>query len=96
MAILALASAPFMLLMSRFMIKKQREYSQKTREMSSKLMTFEVEAFYNFDTIKSFGIAPHYSRLMRWWQGKFKDTPTTTSISPWPWSCSALPPSLAR
>lgn len=73
MAILALASAPFMLLMSRFMIKKQREYSQKTREMSSKLMTFEVEAFYNFDTIKSFGIAPHYSRLMRWWQGKFKD-----------------------
>lgn len=52
MAILALASAPFMLLMSRFMIKKQREYSQKTREMSSKLMTFEVEAFYNFDTIK--------------------------------------------
>lgn len=42
MAILALASAPFMLLMSRFMIKKQREYSQKTREMSSKLMTFEV------------------------------------------------------
>ena len=45
----------------------------KTREMSSKLMTFEVEAFYNFDTIKSFGIAPHYSRLMRWWQGKFKD-----------------------
>lgn len=55
MAILALASAPFMLLMSRFMIKKQREYSQKTREMSSKLMTFEVEAFYNFDTIKSFG-----------------------------------------
>ena len=41
--------------------------------MSSKLMTFEVEAFYNFDTIKSFGIAPLYSRKMRWWQGKFKD-----------------------
>ena len=73
MAFIALGSAPFMLLISRFLIKKQREYSKKVREMSSKLMTFEVEAFYNFDTIKSFGIAPYYSKKMRWWQGKFKD-----------------------
>lgn len=73
MAVLALGSAPLMLLMSRMMIKKQREYSKKVREMSSNLMTFEVETFYNFDTIKSFGIAPHYSKKMRWWQGKFKD-----------------------
>lgn len=73
MAVIALGSAPFMLLMSRFMIKKQRDYSKKVREMSSNLMTFEVETFYNFDTIKSFGIAPHYSKKMRWWQGKFRD-----------------------
>lgn len=73
MAVIALASAPFMLLMSRFIIKKQREYSKKVREMSSNLMTFEVEAFYNFDTIKSFGIAPYYSKKMRWWQEKFKE-----------------------
>ena len=50
MAILALATAPFMLLMSRFLIKKQREHNKKVREMSSKLMTFEVETFYNIDT----------------------------------------------
>lgn len=73
MALIAFASAPFMLLMSRVLIKKQREYNMKVREMSSKLMTFEVEAFYNFDTIKSFGIAPYYSKKMRWWQRKFKD-----------------------
>ena len=73
MAVIALASEPFMLIMSRFMIKKQRDYSKKVREMSSKLMTFEVEAIYNFDTIKSFGIAPLYSKKMRWWQKKFKD-----------------------
>lgn len=73
MAILAFASAPFMLIMSRVVIKKQREYGKKAREMSSKLMTFEVEAFYNFDTIKSFGIAPFYSKKMRWWQDRFKD-----------------------
>ena len=36
-------------------------------------MTFEVEAFYNFDTIKSFGVAPCYSRKMRWWQRKYRD-----------------------
>lgn len=73
MSIIALGSAPFMLLISRFMIKKQRDYSKKVREMSSDLMTFEVEAFYNFDTIKSFGVAPHYSKKMRWWQKKFRD-----------------------
>lgn len=73
MAVIAFASAPFMLLMSRFLIKKQREYNKKVREMSSKLMTFEVETFYNMDTIKSFGVAPYYGEKMRWWQKKFKD-----------------------
>lgn len=77
MALIALGSAPLMLLLSRFVIQKQREYSKKVREMSSKLMTFEVETFYNIDTIKSFGIAPHYSQKLRWWQGQFKDTSLT-------------------
>lgn len=72
MAVIALASAPFLLFMSQFMIQRQREYSKKAREMSSKMMTFEVETFYNFDTIKSFGIASHYSKKLRWWQEKFK------------------------
>lgn len=73
MAVIAFASAPFLFLSSRFIIKKQREYGKKVREMSSDLMTFEVETFYNFDTIKSFGVASHYSKKMRWWQKKFKD-----------------------
>ena len=73
MALIALGSAPFMLLISKFLIKKQREYSKKVKEMNSQLMSFEVETFYNFDTIKSFGIAPYYSKKLRWWQGKFKD-----------------------
>ena len=73
MSLIAFASAPVMLLMSKFLIKKQREYGQKVKEMSSNLMTFEVETFYNFDTIKSFGISSLYSRKMRGWQEKFKD-----------------------
>ena len=73
MSLLAFASAPFMLLMSKFLISKQREYGKKVREMSSEMMTFEVETFYNFDTIKSFGISSLYGKKMRNWQEKFKD-----------------------
>ena len=73
MSLLAFASAPVMLLMSKFLIKKQREYARKVKEMSSDMMTFEVETFYNFDTIKSFGISNLYGKKMRDWQRKFKD-----------------------
>ena len=62
-----------MLLVSRTMIKKQRNYNRKVREVSSDLMTFEAEVFYNIDTIKSFGIAPEYSEKMRSWQERFRD-----------------------
>ena len=73
MAVLAFASAPFLFLVSSVVLKRQRAYAKKVREMSSDMMSFEVEAFYNFDTIKSFGIASQYSKKMRWWQIKFKD-----------------------
>lgn len=72
MSLLAFASAPVMLLMSRFLIKKQREYGKKVREMNSSMVTFEVETFYNFDTIKSFGISSSYGSKLRQWQEKFK------------------------
>ena len=65
MALLAIATAPVMLAMSRFIIGRQREYRQKTREVSSKVMTFEVETFYNMDSIKSFGVAPYYGKKLR-------------------------------
>lgn len=72
MSLLAFASAPIMLLMSKFLLRKQREYAQKVKQMSSEMMTFEVETFYNFDTIKSFGISSLYGKKLRQWQGKFK------------------------
>ncbi len=73
MALLAFASAPFLLLSSHYLISKQREYNKKVREMTSKMMSFEVETFYNFDTIKSFGITDKYSGKLRSWQEKFKE-----------------------
>lgn len=72
MALIAFASAPVMLAISKFVIRQQREYRRKMREMNSKMMTFELETFYNFDTIKSFGITEQYSRKMRGWQERFK------------------------
>ncbi len=65
MSLLAFVSAPFMLLASRFVVSKQREYGKKTREVASRTMSFEVETFFNIDTIKSFGIMNRYSRKMR-------------------------------
>lgn len=73
MALIAFAGAPFMLFMSRYLIQKQRDCNQKVSETGSKLMSFEVETFYNMDTIKAFGITPYYGKKMRWWQKKYRD-----------------------
>ncbi|MBR0088102.1 MAG: ABC transporter ATP-binding protein, partial [Lachnospiraceae bacterium] len=73
MSLLAFATAPVMLLMSKFLIRKQRDYQKKVREVSSQMTGFEVETFYNFDTIKSFGITKRYGNKLREWQGKFKE-----------------------
>lgn len=73
MAFIALLSAPFLLLASRYLMRKNKEYRQRVLEMNSKLMSFEMETFYNMDTIKSFGVMEHYSKGLRKWQEKYKD-----------------------
>ena len=72
MSLLAFASAPVMVLMSKYFIGKQRQYARKAKEMSSKMMGFEVETFYNFDNIKSFGVMGAYGQKLRQWQAKVK------------------------
>ena len=73
MAFIALLSAPFLLLASRYLMRKNKEYRRRVLEMNSKLMSFETETFYNMDTIKSFGVMEHYSKGLRKWQEKYKD-----------------------
>ena len=73
MALIALGSAPVLLLLSRKILKKQRAYNLKVRETGSRMMAFQVETFGNFDTIKSFGIAPDYSQKIRWQQEEYKN-----------------------
>lgn len=72
MALIALGSAPVLLFASRVLIKKQRYYGQRVREVSSDQMAFEVESFYNYDTIKSFGITDQYGEKLGYWQDKWK------------------------
>lgn len=72
MALIALLSAPFLLLVSRYIMRKMQEYRKRVLEMNSKLMTFEAETFYNIDTIKSFGITEKYGRELQKWQGRYK------------------------
>ena len=72
MSLLAFASAPIMLLMSKYLMRKQREYARKVKETGSEMMAFEVDTFTNFDTIKSFGVMKAYGRKLRAWQKKMK------------------------
>ncbi len=72
MAWIAVLSAPFLMLMSHYIMKKLKEYRMRVLEMNSKMTSFETETFYNFDSIKSFGISKHYSMLLRGWQKKYK------------------------
>ncbi len=73
MAGIAFLSAPFLLAMSRYIMRKMKEYRKRVLELNSKMMSFEVETFYNFDMIKSFGIFGYYSKRLRMWQQKFKE-----------------------
>ena len=73
MAWFALGSAPFLLMMSRIILRKMREYKKRVLEMNSAMMSFEVDTFYNFDMIKSFGVAGQTEKKLKWWQGKYRD-----------------------
>ena len=74
MALIALASTPVMLLASRRLLRQQRAFNQKTREVSSGMSAFESETFRNIDTLKSFGVEENVSRKLRSWQKKYRDT----------------------
>ena len=73
MAWIAILSAPFLLVMSRWIMRRMKEYRKRILELNSGMMSFEVETFFNFDMIKSFGVFGAYSRKLRAWQRRYKD-----------------------
>lgn len=72
MALLALASAPFLLLSSQRLMGKMRYYNQEVRKAGSDLMAYESETFRNLDTIKGFGVTARYGRAMRQRQDDYR------------------------
>ena len=73
MSLIALSSAPVVLLMSRYLIRKQREYRKKVMETTSEVYTFETESLYNIDTIKSFGATDVFSMRLEGLQMHYKN-----------------------
>lgn len=74
MAVIAFLSAPFLLFSGRYILRKTQEHRKRVLAVNSGKMGFEVEAFYNFDTIKSFGITEHYNEKLKDWQKKYADS----------------------
>ena len=74
MALIAFASTPIMLLASRRLLRRQRDFQQKARTVSSGMSSFESETFRNIDTLKSFGVEAAISRKLRSWQEKYQET----------------------
>ena len=74
MALIGCASTPLLFFLSRKLLRKQRDYNQKMRQVSSDISNFQSETFRNVDTLKSFGVESAMSRKLRHWQGCYRDT----------------------
>lgn len=74
MALIGCASTPLMFFLSRKLLRKQRDYNQKMRQVSSDMSSFQSETFRNIDTLKGFGVESAVSRKLRHWQDNYRDT----------------------
>ena len=72
MSLIALSSAPVILLMSRYLVRKQKAHRQEMMETTSRMYSFETEVLYNLDTVKSFGITDSFSMQLRELQMQYR------------------------
>jgi len=73
MAIIALASAPVMVIVSKTLMKKMRDYNKRMREVSSEVMSFNEESFQNIQSVKAFDLVEFFSNRLRNVQQNYKD-----------------------
>jgi len=73
MALICFATTPILFFASRSLIRKQRDYARRMRQVSSEMSAFESETFRNIDTLKSFGVETSVSEELRKWQQKYRD-----------------------
>ena len=73
MALICLVSTPVLFLASRSLLRRQREYNRRLREVSSGMTAFQSETFRNLDTLKGFGIEDAVSGQLDDWQRKNRE-----------------------
>lgn len=65
MAVIALVTAPVMLIISKAMLKKMKHYNIKMRRLSDKLMSFNEESLKNILIIKAFGLSSLFTKKLK-------------------------------
>ena len=60
MAFLALMSAPFLFVSSKFLMKTIRKYNRKSRELNGKILAYSEESMQNLQTVKAFDLTKQY------------------------------------
>ena len=73
MALIAFASTPAMIFASRRLLRRQRSFNQKQRQVAGGMTAFEAETFRNVDTLKSFGVEQQMNRKLHRWQEEYKE-----------------------
>jgi ABC-type multidrug transport system fused ATPase/permease subunit len=72
MALIAFASTPVLIFVSRRLLRKQRYFNQQSRIVSSGMSAFEAETFHNIDTLKSFGAEGDMCEKLETWQRDYR------------------------
>lgn len=73
MMVLTALNAPVMLLSSKVLMSRMRDYTRNVKEMNSEVTHFQTETFSNVDSIKSFDLTSLFSRRLRNFQSRYKD-----------------------
>lgn len=73
MMVLTALNAPVMLLSSKLLMSRMRDYTRKVKEMNSEVTHFQTETFSNVDSIKSFDLTSLFSMRLRNFQSRYKD-----------------------
>lgn len=60
MAFLALMSAPFLFLSSRFLVRTMRRFNKESRDLNGRILSYSEESIQNIQIIKSFDLIKQY------------------------------------
>ena len=73
MSLIALSSAPVMLVLGKYLISKQKEHRSRMMEITSGMYSLESEALYNIDTVKSFGVMGYFQSMLAGLQTEYRN-----------------------